>query len=235
MAGIGARAHQNGSLTGAVPWRDPDTGKQTSRTVDDQREAVMLEDFLDAHGSSFRLAGRSAAELRSRTPKLADVVTGHIQALTGVESGTRATYERMAAKHILPSLGARPVDKSTRADFALSAHLDPMRTLAPAATVPFSSHPVALDPCAGPGGWDERARILVPEDHIVGVELDANATTTAERVDLHGKGHRDSIECHPGQGRRIASADVAEHSGGDPVVQQRPVCAQRVAGTVGGR
>ncbi len=68
---------------------------------------------------SFRLAAPSAAELRSRTSKLADVVMGHIQAVMGVESGTRAGYERMAAKHILPSLGARPADKITRADIAL--------------------------------------------------------------------------------------------------------------------
>lgn len=79
----------------------------------------MLKDFLDANGNSFRLAARSAAEFRSQAPKLADVVMGHIEALTGVESGTRARYERMAAKHILPSLGARPVDKITRADIAL--------------------------------------------------------------------------------------------------------------------
>lgn len=119
MASIRQRAHKDGLLTWAVPWRDPDTGKQTSRTVADRREAVMLKDFLDANGNSFRLAARSAVELRSQSPKLADVVTGHIEALTGVESGTRVRYERMAAKHILPSLGARPVDKITRADIAL--------------------------------------------------------------------------------------------------------------------
>ena len=79
----------------------------------------MLEDSLDADGDSFCLAARSAAALRSRTPELADVVTWHIRALTGVESGTRARYERMAATHILPGLGARPVDQITRADIAL--------------------------------------------------------------------------------------------------------------------
>ncbi len=58
--------------------------------------------------------------------------------------------------------------------------MDPLKTLAPAATVPFSSRPVALDLCAGPGGWDEGARIHGLEDHIVGVELNAIAATTAQ-------------------------------------------------------
>lgn len=119
MASIRQRPHKDGFLTWAVLWRDQDTGKRTSRTFDDQREATMLQDFLDANGHSFRLAARSAAEFRSQAPKLADVVTGHIEALTGVESGTRARYARMAAEHILASLGARPVDKITRADIVL--------------------------------------------------------------------------------------------------------------------
>ncbi|WP_298590196.1 hypothetical protein [uncultured Kocuria sp.] len=80
--------------------REQDTGKQTSRTDDDQREAVMFEDFLDANGKSFRLAPRSAAEFRPQAPNRADAVPGHLEALTGVESGTRAGDERMAAKHL---------------------------------------------------------------------------------------------------------------------------------------
>lgn len=119
MASIRQRAHQDGSPTRAVLWREQDSGEQTSRTVDDHREAVMLKDFLDANGNSFRLAARSAAELRCQAPELADVVTGHIEALTGVESGTRVRHERLAAEHILPSLNTRPVDKTTRADMAL--------------------------------------------------------------------------------------------------------------------
>ncbi len=51
MAGIRGRAHNNGALTWAVLWRDPDTAKQTSRTVDDQSEAVVLKDFVDANGN----------------------------------------------------------------------------------------------------------------------------------------------------------------------------------------
>ena len=118
MASIRERAHQDGSLTWAVLWRDQDSRKQTSRTFDDRREAVMLKDFLDANGNSFRRAAQSAADLRSQAPKIRDVVAAHIEGLTGVEPGTRAKYERIAAKHIVPALGARPVDKVTRADIA---------------------------------------------------------------------------------------------------------------------
>lgn len=100
------RAHKNGSLTWAVLWLDQYAGTRASRTLDDEREAVMRKNFLHANGSSFRLAARSATEFRSQVRKLADVVTGRVQALTGVESATRTGYEHMAAKHILPSLGA---------------------------------------------------------------------------------------------------------------------------------
>ncbi|GGG62737.1 site-specific integrase [Kocuria dechangensis] len=118
MASIRERVRKDGSTTWAVLWRDMDTGTQTSRTFDDRREAQMLKDFLDANNNSFRLAVRVASELRSQSPAVRDVLTGHIERLTGVESGTRSKYRRMAIKHIIPALGARPVDRLTRADVA---------------------------------------------------------------------------------------------------------------------
>lgn len=58
--------------------------------------------------------------------------------------------------------------------------MDDMKTPASPAAVPFSPRPVALDLCAGPGGWDEGARILGLTEHIVGVELNERAAATAQ-------------------------------------------------------
>jgi DNA (cytosine-5)-methyltransferase 1 len=54
-----------------------------------------------------------------------------------------------------------------------------MKTLAPGLPEPRSTTPVFLDLCAGPGGWDEGARILGLNEHIVGVELNERAAATA--------------------------------------------------------
>ena len=96
MASIRERAHKDGLLTWAVLWREQDTGKQTSPTFQDHREAVMLKDLLDANGNSFHLAARSAADLRSQAPTVRDVVAAHVEGLTAVEPDTRAKAEQLA-------------------------------------------------------------------------------------------------------------------------------------------
>lgn len=53
-----------------------------------------------------------------------------------------------------------------------------MKTLAPTAA-PLPPRPLTLDLCAGPGGWDEGARLLGLTDRIVGVELNEHAAATA--------------------------------------------------------
>ncbi|MGK7221326.1 tyrosine-type recombinase/integrase [Kocuria flava] len=47
---------------------------------------------------------------------MAAIVEEYIDGLTGVLPGTRSKYQRMAAKHITPRLGAIPVDTLTRRD-----------------------------------------------------------------------------------------------------------------------
>lgn len=116
MASIRERSRKDGTTTWAVLWRDADDGKQTSRTFEDQREARLLKDFLDANGNSFALAAKAAARMRSQAPTVGAVVEAHIEGLTGVLPGTRSKYHRMAAKHITPALGAYPVDTLERAD-----------------------------------------------------------------------------------------------------------------------
>lgn len=116
MASIRERPRKDGSTTWAVLWRDADTGTQTSRTFADEREARTLKDFLDANGNSFALAAKAATRMRSQAPSVATVVTEHVETLTGVLTGTRQKYERIAERHIVPQLGAYPVDTLSRAD-----------------------------------------------------------------------------------------------------------------------
>ncbi|MEX3600534.1 tyrosine-type recombinase/integrase [Kocuria carniphila] len=118
MASIRERPRKDGSIVWAVLWRDADTGKQTSRTMLTLQDAQELADFLNANGNSFALAARAASQKRSTAPRVGEVVSRHIESLTGVAADTRAKYRRNTKRHILPALGAIPVDALTRADVA---------------------------------------------------------------------------------------------------------------------
>lgn len=118
MASIRERTRKDGTPSWAVLWREASTGKQTSRTYLEQREAQALKDFLDANGNSFALAVQAAKRLRSTAPTVRVVVERHIERLTGVEYWTREKYSRNAARHIYPALGSIPVDTLTRDDVA---------------------------------------------------------------------------------------------------------------------
>ncbi|MFI7483280.1 hypothetical protein ACH9EU_12815 [Kocuria sp. M1R5S2] len=118
MASIRELTRKDGTASWAVLWREASTGKQTSRTYLEQREAQALKDFLDANGNSFALAVQAAKRLRSTAPTVRVVVERHIERLTGVEYWTREKYTRNAALHIFPELGSIPVDTLTRDDVA---------------------------------------------------------------------------------------------------------------------
>lgn len=118
MASIRKRKKKDGSITWAVLWRDPDTGKQTSRSLATEADAKILKDFLDANGNSFALAAEAASRLNSTSPTVKQVVADHIETLTGASSGTRRTYRGQAKIHIYPALGSVPVDRLTRAEVA---------------------------------------------------------------------------------------------------------------------
>lgn len=118
MASIRKRVKKDGTTTWAVLWRDPDTGKQTSRSLASEADAKTLRDFLDANGQSFALAAQAAARLRSSAPPLKDVVERHITMSTNASEGTRKKYRRLAEQHIYPELGGYPVDAISTEDVA---------------------------------------------------------------------------------------------------------------------
>ncbi|WP_270263743.1 tyrosine-type recombinase/integrase [Kocuria marina] len=117
MASIRERARKDGTITWAVLWREAETGKQTSRSMLTERDALELRDFLNANGQSFALAAQSAAQLRSTSPTVGATVAEHIGTLTSVTPGTRHRYRLLADRHITQTeIGGIPIDTLTRAD-----------------------------------------------------------------------------------------------------------------------
>ena len=117
MASIRERVRKDGTITWAVLWREAETGKQTSRSMLTERDAVELRDFLNANGQSFALAAQAAARLRSPAPTMAATVANHIETLTSVTPGTRHRYRLLADRHITQTeLGGIPIDTLTRVD-----------------------------------------------------------------------------------------------------------------------
>lgn len=114
MASIKHAVRSDGSTRYQVLWRDPTTRRQRSQSFDDRPSAETLRNFLDANGQSFALAVEAAADLRSTAPRVRDVVTWHIDQLTGIEAGTRFRYRKLHHNHIDTQLGSIPVDRLRR-------------------------------------------------------------------------------------------------------------------------
>ena len=109
MASIRERRRSDGTRAFAVLWRDPDTGRQTSLTYDDVRDATVAKKLIEAAGGYATEASRIAEALQKPGPTVAQVVAEHIDLLTAVGTDTRAHYRHQAATHIVPTLGAFPV------------------------------------------------------------------------------------------------------------------------------
>ena len=118
MAFVRERPRKDGTTAFVVQWVEPDTGKQTTRSMGTRRDADELADFLTANGNSFALAAQAASRLGSSSPTVDAVIAAHIDQLTAIGPDTRARYRRMAARHVRPVLGAVPVDILTRRDVA---------------------------------------------------------------------------------------------------------------------
>ena len=109
MASLRERRRADGTRAFAVLWRDPETGRQTSLTYDDEREAIVAKQLIEAAGGYAAEAARIADAIRKPGPTVAQVIAEHIDLLTAVGSDTRAHYRQQTAAHIVPTLGAFPV------------------------------------------------------------------------------------------------------------------------------
>ena len=109
MASIRTRRRANGTASYAVLWRDPETGRQTSLTYDDKRQAVIALQLIEAAGGQAIEAARIAEAVQAAGPSLTEVVTEHIDLLTAVGPDTRAHYRTQLKAHIDPVIGGLPV------------------------------------------------------------------------------------------------------------------------------
>src|SRR3712207_5516575 len=109
MASLRERRRSDGTLAYAVLWRDPDTGRQTSLTYDDKRQAIVAKQLIEAAGGYAAEANRIAEALSKTGPTVTQAVTEHIDLLTAVGTDTRAHYRTQLRAHIVPTLGAFPI------------------------------------------------------------------------------------------------------------------------------
>jgi len=114
MASLRTFLRSDGTTGFQVMWRDKDSGKQTSRTFDDPNTAAMVRDFLSANGNSFRLAEAAISSMHRASPTVEMIMKHHLDGIVGVEPGTVYRYRQLSRNHIVPVLGAYPVDSVTR-------------------------------------------------------------------------------------------------------------------------
>ncbi|GEK16507.1 hypothetical protein [Cellulomonas persica] len=93
MASIRERRRADGTRSFAVLWRDPDSGKQTSLTYDDENDAVVAKRLIEAAGGRAAEAARIAEAVRSKGPSVDEVVAEHIELLTSIGPDTRSHYK----------------------------------------------------------------------------------------------------------------------------------------------
>ncbi len=101
--------HSDGTRTFAVLWRHPETGRQTSLTYDDEREARVARELIEAACGHADEAARIAEAVRTPGATLEAAVAEHIDLLTGVGPDTRSHYQGQLRTHIAPALGPYPV------------------------------------------------------------------------------------------------------------------------------
>lgn len=89
-------------------------GKQTSETFTTHAEARRFTQLLEALGPQGALDQLYAGEQADAVPTLDAVAADHIAHLTGVEGGTRKTYQRLWDRTWGPRLGFLPVNHLTR-------------------------------------------------------------------------------------------------------------------------
>lgn len=107
----------------------PKTGKpkQTSETFPGtpagRREAERFAKLLDALGPQGALDELWAGEQAAEVPTIDQVAADHIAHLTGIEDGTRKTYERLWKRTWGQQLGRLPVNQVSRDDIARAVNV----------------------------------------------------------------------------------------------------------------
>jgi integrase len=128
VASIRERPTADGKPRYVVQYRQD--GRQRTLTLTRKRDAEKTRDLINALGPAEALQRIHGADVVGSVPTVAEWVTKHIADLTGVTDRTRADYQRLVDRHVIPTLGALDVDQVTTADIgrwanSLERHLSP--------------------------------------------------------------------------------------------------------------
>lgn len=91
------------------------TGKPqaTSETFSTKKEADQFAGWLGALGTQGAIDQLYAAEQQAAVPRLDELAADHIRLLTGIERGTRLSYERLWSRTWSPLIGRLPTNQVT--------------------------------------------------------------------------------------------------------------------------
>lgn len=115
MASVREVPRKSGGTSWKVLFRHG--GRQSSITVTTPKAAEKAKALIEALGPDEALR-RLVEHTPSGCPTVAEWLTRHIDDLTGVTERTRADYRALAARRIVPQLGALDVDEVTTTDIA---------------------------------------------------------------------------------------------------------------------
>lgn len=90
--------------------KDPAKRRMTSETFPTKKQADQFAKWLDALGPQGALDQLYAAEQQSDVPSLDNLAADHIEHLTGIERGTRLTYQRLWDRTWSPLIGHLPAN-----------------------------------------------------------------------------------------------------------------------------
>lgn len=110
MASIRVRPRKGKSPQFSVLWRDPETREQTSMGFETAQEANNFKRILEANGGLRAEALSILDEVGKNRPTVAATLEDHISGLPSITARSRADYRRDARLHIVPHIGAYPVE-----------------------------------------------------------------------------------------------------------------------------
>ncbi|MFK5691260.1 tyrosine-type recombinase/integrase [Ornithinimicrobium sp. LYQ92] len=152
--------------------------------------------LLDAVGPAQAVAALEQPEA-STAPTVGELVFAHIEHLTGITEGTRQDYNRMAARHIVPHVGALPV---TMLDRQAGARWLNALTRTGMAASTIRNHHSLLSAALTQAVWDKE----IPENVVKGLRM-PSTLTTQEMVFLTRDEYMHLRECAPERWRPLVT------------------------------
>jgi integrase len=111
VASIRVRPQKSGATTYAVLWVDPDTGKQTSYSLQTRQEADNFKRLIEANGGHLAQTEAMLDAIGRKMPLVRELLTTHIDGQPSITERTRADYRRDAERFINPHIGWLPFDQ----------------------------------------------------------------------------------------------------------------------------